>query len=271
MFGVQVLNAVQRLQKVFGARAAVSEKLESSLRDLARTGDVATAKAVRKTADASLKESGKELKAIYESLPPSSRSTVLAKVWNLASFFCSAKALWLQKYFASITVMYLFGNACGCGLLCFSSICLLGQQLSQWSNNSFTSELKLTLNRRNFSGRRFDPKGAWKAREAATKAHRDCGSLWKEDEQQRHRQPSCSLPAEADSFEAGSCRPPPLAGRVAGLGGARLTFLAGSSVAQQQQQQQQDHGRYIFCGTVVKIFAKKKKKIKKKEKWLSFV
>lgn len=80
MFGVQVLNAVQRLQKVFGARAAVSEKLESSLRDLARTGDVATAKAVRKTADASLKESGKELKAIYESLPPSSRSTVLAKV-----------------------------------------------------------------------------------------------------------------------------------------------------------------------------------------------
>lgn len=77
---LQVQNAVQRLQKIFGARAAVSEKLESSLRDLARTGDVAAAKAVRKTADASLKETAKELKAAYDSLPASSRSTVLAKV-----------------------------------------------------------------------------------------------------------------------------------------------------------------------------------------------
>ncbi|CAM6112002.1 unnamed protein product [Calypogeia fissa] len=76
----EVQNAVQRLQKIFGARAAVSEKLESSLRDLARTGDVAAAKAVRKNADASLKETAKELKAAYDTLPASSRSTVLAKV-----------------------------------------------------------------------------------------------------------------------------------------------------------------------------------------------
>ncbi|KAL3699451.1 hypothetical protein R1sor_017473 [Riccia sorocarpa] len=79
----EVLDAVQRIQKVMNERAVVSEKLEASLRDLARTGNVATSKAARKEADARLKETAKDLKAILDSLPPSSRPTVLAKVDNL--------------------------------------------------------------------------------------------------------------------------------------------------------------------------------------------
>ncbi|BBN19307.1 dolichyl-diphosphooligosaccharide---protein glycosyltransferase subunit 1 (ribophorin I) [Marchantia polymorpha subsp. ruderalis] len=79
----EVLDAVQRIQKVMNERAATSDKLEASLRDLARTGNVATCKAARKEADAKLKDTNKDLKAILDSLPASSRSTVLAKVDTL--------------------------------------------------------------------------------------------------------------------------------------------------------------------------------------------
>lgn len=45
-------------------RLAVSEKLETSLSNLARTGDVQACKASRKTADAALKDTTKELKPV---------------------------------------------------------------------------------------------------------------------------------------------------------------------------------------------------------------
>ncbi|KAL2609587.1 hypothetical protein R1flu_028160 [Riccia fluitans] len=79
----EVLDAVQRIQKVMNERAVASEKLEASLRDLARTGNVAASKAARKETDVKLKETAKDLKAILDSLPASSRSTVLAKVDTL--------------------------------------------------------------------------------------------------------------------------------------------------------------------------------------------
>lgn len=97
---MQVLDAVQRIQKVMNERAATSDKLEASLRDLARTGNVATCKAARKEADAKLKDTNKDLKAILDSLPASSRSTVLAKVCflNLSFFRCSVSGLYVLSW-----------------------------------------------------------------------------------------------------------------------------------------------------------------------------
>ncbi|KAH9313921.1 hypothetical protein KI387_022548, partial [Taxus chinensis] len=80
----EVQDAIQRLQNVMNQRLAISEKLETSLRDLARTGDVQACKASRKAADASLKHTAKELKSILEFLQASSQaSNILPKVEEL--------------------------------------------------------------------------------------------------------------------------------------------------------------------------------------------
>lgn len=79
---VQVMDTIQKLQNILNLRRVnISEKLESSLRDLARTGDIQSCKAARKAADAALKESAKDLKALHDSLLSLARSlNVLPKV-----------------------------------------------------------------------------------------------------------------------------------------------------------------------------------------------
>lgn len=57
------------------------DKLEASLRDLSRTGDVQACKAARKAADGLLKELSKELKLVLSFLQSSSAaSQILPKV-----------------------------------------------------------------------------------------------------------------------------------------------------------------------------------------------
>lgn len=57
--------------------------MEASLRDVARSGDTAPCKVARKTADATWKETSKDLKALSESFHLSARSSfVLPKVWT---------------------------------------------------------------------------------------------------------------------------------------------------------------------------------------------
>ena len=76
------MDTIQKLQNILNFRRVnISEKLESSLRDLARTGDIQSCKAARKAADAALKESAKDLKALHDSLLSLARSlNVLPKV-----------------------------------------------------------------------------------------------------------------------------------------------------------------------------------------------
>lgn len=60
---------------------AIHDKLEASLRDLSRTGDVQTCKAARKAADNSLKELSKELKPLLSYLQSSPQALqILTKV-----------------------------------------------------------------------------------------------------------------------------------------------------------------------------------------------
>ncbi|KAJ7570060.1 hypothetical protein O6H91_01G105700 [Diphasiastrum complanatum] len=99
----EVADAIQRLQKVMNVRAAVTDKLDASLRDLARTGDVASCKAARKAAEATLKETAKEVKSIQEALQASSRAaSVLLKVDSLIQKEKEKQDKLLQKH--SLTV-----------------------------------------------------------------------------------------------------------------------------------------------------------------------
>lgn len=53
---------IQQVQNIISRCLGVHEKLETSLRDLSRTGDIQACKAARKTADSLLKELAKDLK-----------------------------------------------------------------------------------------------------------------------------------------------------------------------------------------------------------------
>lgn len=60
---------------------AVHDKIEASLRDLSRTGDVQACKAARKAADSLLKDLSKELKPLLSFLQSSPQAVqILSKV-----------------------------------------------------------------------------------------------------------------------------------------------------------------------------------------------
>lgn len=96
----EILDAVQKLQNLMQLRRVnVSEKLEASLRDLARTGDVQICKAARKSADVILKDTAKDLKAVVDSLQASPRTShVLPKVEALISKEKEQQEKVLQKH-----------------------------------------------------------------------------------------------------------------------------------------------------------------------------
>lgn len=77
----QVQAAIQQVENVINRCLTTHDKLEASLRDLSRTGDVQACKAARKAADGLLKELSKELKLVLSFLQSSSAaSQILPKV-----------------------------------------------------------------------------------------------------------------------------------------------------------------------------------------------
>lgn len=72
---------VQQVHIIFSKCLLIHDKLEASLRDLSRTGDVQVCKAARKAADSTLKELSKEARLLITSLHSSPQAAhVLPKV-----------------------------------------------------------------------------------------------------------------------------------------------------------------------------------------------
>lgn len=69
---------VQQVQNIINRCLAAHDKLEASLRELARTGDVQSCKVARKTADGLLKELAKELKPLLSYLQSTPQA---ASIW----------------------------------------------------------------------------------------------------------------------------------------------------------------------------------------------
>ncbi|KAG7020728.1 Dolichyl-diphosphooligosaccharide--protein glycosyltransferase subunit 1A [Cucurbita argyrosperma subsp. argyrosperma] len=82
----QVQTVIQQVQNIINRCLTIHDKLEASLRDLSRTGDIQACKAARKAADASLKELSKELKPLISFLQSSQQAThILPKVEELVA------------------------------------------------------------------------------------------------------------------------------------------------------------------------------------------
>ncbi|KAH7566991.1 hypothetical protein JRO89_XS07G0004200 [Xanthoceras sorbifolium] len=82
----EVLATIQQVQNIVNRCLTTHDKLEASLRDLSRTGDVQACKAARKSADALLKELSKELKPLLAFLQSSSTAAqILPKVEELVT------------------------------------------------------------------------------------------------------------------------------------------------------------------------------------------
>lgn len=75
---------VQKIQGIFEQCLAVHDKLEASLRDLSRTGDIQSCKAARKAADAQFKELSKDLKPLLTTLQSSPQSY---QIWPKVSYY----------------------------------------------------------------------------------------------------------------------------------------------------------------------------------------
>ncbi|KAK1362209.1 Dolichyl-diphosphooligosaccharide--protein glycosyltransferase subunit 1 [Heracleum sosnowskyi] len=82
----EVQAAIQQVQNIIYRSLTIHDKLEGSLRDLSRTGDVQVCKAVRKTADSSFKELSKELKPLLTFLQSSPQALpIFSKVDDLVA------------------------------------------------------------------------------------------------------------------------------------------------------------------------------------------
>ncbi|KAF3446921.1 hypothetical protein FNV43_RR12101 [Rhamnella rubrinervis] len=80
----EVLAAVQQVENIVSRCLTIHDKLEASLSDLSRTGDIQGCKTARKAADGSLKELIKELKPLLSLLQSSQQAAqILPKVEEL--------------------------------------------------------------------------------------------------------------------------------------------------------------------------------------------
>ncbi|GFZ10552.1 ribophorin I [Actinidia rufa] len=82
----EVQTAIQQVQRIINRCLTIHDKLEATLRDLSRTGDMQACKAARKAADGLLKELSKELKpllAFLHSCPQAAQ--ILPKVEELVA------------------------------------------------------------------------------------------------------------------------------------------------------------------------------------------
>ncbi|KAL5557686.1 hypothetical protein UlMin_033897 [Ulmus minor] len=82
----EVQAAVQQVHSIISQCSTVHDRLEASLRDLSRTGDIQVCKGARKAADGSLKELTKELKPLMAFLHSSQQAAqILPKVEELVN------------------------------------------------------------------------------------------------------------------------------------------------------------------------------------------
>ncbi|KAH0876031.1 hypothetical protein HID58_073393 [Brassica napus] len=82
----EVLATLQEVQNIIQKCVAAHDKLEASLRDLSRTGDIQTCKAARKSTDSFLKDLSKELRPLLASLQSfPSASQISPKVEELVA------------------------------------------------------------------------------------------------------------------------------------------------------------------------------------------
>ncbi|CAN6936672.1 unnamed protein product [Brassica oleracea var. botrytis] len=82
----EVLATLQEVQSIIQKCLAAHDKLEASLRDLSRTGDIQTCKASRKSTDSLLKDLSKELRPLLLFLQSSpSASQISPKVLNFST------------------------------------------------------------------------------------------------------------------------------------------------------------------------------------------
>lgn len=82
----EVQTAVQQFLNIMNQVLVIHNKLEASLRDLSRTGDVKACKAARKNADSMLKELSKELKPLLSFLQSSPQAVqIIPKVEELVT------------------------------------------------------------------------------------------------------------------------------------------------------------------------------------------
>ncbi|XVF14510.1 hypothetical protein REPUB_Repub09cG0066900 [Reevesia pubescens] len=82
----EVQAAIQQVQNIISRCLTTHDKLEASLRDLSRTGDVQACKTARKAANGLLKELSKELKPLLTFLQSSpSAAQVLPKVEEMVA------------------------------------------------------------------------------------------------------------------------------------------------------------------------------------------
>lgn len=82
----EVQAAIQQIQNIIHRGLVIHDKLEASLRDLSRTGDIQACKAARKAADSSLKELSKEIKPLLAFLQSSQQAAqILPKVEELVA------------------------------------------------------------------------------------------------------------------------------------------------------------------------------------------
>lgn len=115
----QVLAVIQQFQNNINQCLSIHDKLEASLRDLSRTGDVQACKAARKAFDVLLKDLSKDLKPLLAFLQSSPQaSQILPKVQLL--FICclySMYACFETQIKLNISATFLFqinSNTCQC-------------------------------------------------------------------------------------------------------------------------------------------------------------
>eukprot|EP00245_Coleochaete_scutata_P001832 TRINITY_DN12284_c0_g1_i1.p1 TRINITY_DN12284_c0_g1~~TRINITY_DN12284_c0_g1_i1.p1 ORF type:complete len:617 (+),score=139.67 TRINITY_DN12284_c0_g1_i1:64-1914(+) len=98
----EVVDLVQRLQKVITSREKSVGKIDASIKELANGGEVATAKTVRKAVEASIKESSRDVKSITNALEANTQaSTLLPKVQGVVS----REKEMVEKFLQAHTVM----------------------------------------------------------------------------------------------------------------------------------------------------------------------
>ncbi|KAL6996000.1 Dolichyl-diphosphooligosaccharide--protein glycosyltransferase subunit 1A [Sarracenia purpurea var. burkii] len=82
----EVQTAIQQVRNIINRSLTIHDRLEATLRDLSRTGDVQACKAARKAADSLLKEISKELKPLLAFLHSSTQAAqILPKVEELVA------------------------------------------------------------------------------------------------------------------------------------------------------------------------------------------
>jgi len=82
----EVKTAIQQIQNIINRCLTVHDRLDATLRELSRTGDVQACKAARKAADSLLKDLNKELKPLLAFLHSSPQAAqILPKVEDLVA------------------------------------------------------------------------------------------------------------------------------------------------------------------------------------------